>query len=109
MPLRLSLLVLTAVTIFTILPAAQATAPNVFGRHLGIGWSDGYHSHAACPPKHRILHHKQTIVAAPADVPWWKIPAVESVPPGEATWSPHNGPTLLRQPGEGSSVVTPKP
>lgn len=32
-------------------PAARAGWLNEWGRHLGIGWSDGYHAFDQCPPR----------------------------------------------------------
>lgn len=106
--------VLLAVSAATTLRAEPA---NSIGRYLGVGWSDGYHSHAACPPKRHVV---RTILpgppaarsAAPAkSIPWWMIPAdnPENLPPppdaAPSTSAP--GASLFRQPGEGASVHAP--
>jgi hypothetical protein len=105
-------------TLVTIVPAARGEVPHAIGRYLGMGWSDGYHSRTACPPKRHIVHHQPT--PAPAPIPWWKIPAegAEALPapaaqqPDTTRSFPPSGPSLFRQPGEGSSVTvssTPNP
>jgi hypothetical protein len=122
---RVSLI--TAALALSIVPAASGQSPNSCGRHLGIGWSDGYHSHTACPPKAHAIHQRPMTVpfvtTAPAmrpptsaaQVPWWKIPAApthaappETIPgPVEPEAAPNPtvaGQSLLRQPGEGTSV-----
>ena len=106
---------------------ARADFPNSCGRYLGIGWSDGYHSHSACPPKAKVSHPRPVavpvvvtapVMPAPAAVPWWKIPAappeaapIESMPApatdGESDSSSSAGQSLFRQPGEGTSVMGP--
>jgi hypothetical protein len=115
---------MVAVILLPIVPAARAQSPNSCGRYLGIGWSDGYHSHTACPPKRHAIHQRSVgvpvmttapIAPAPASVPWWKIPAVpseaappEPIPaplPQSAPSSSSAGQSLFRQPGEGSSVT----
>lgn len=85
------------------------------GRYLGVGWGDGYHSRTACPPKRHVIHHLPAAFAPPAaaPIPWWKIPAVdaETIPtpapqlPATTTTFPPTGPSLFREPGEGSSVT----
>ncbi|HMC12706.1 MAG TPA: hypothetical protein VKH44_15505, partial [Pirellulaceae bacterium] len=104
---RLPLSFIAAATLLTVVPAARGELPQSLGRYLGIGWSDGYHAYTACPPKPHIIHHKHAAAAFPvaappsAPLPWWKIPAA----PTEPT-SSESGPSLFRQPGEGSSVTT---
>lgn len=111
MPYSRFVLFVAAVALLTLMPAASAEIPHAFGRYHGTGWSDGYHSHAACPPKRRLLHHSSA--PAPASVPWWTIPAPDAEPlappshhyPGATRNFPPTGPSLFRQPGEGSSVT----
>lgn len=43
--------------VLTIVPAAQAGWGNEICRSLGFGWSDGYHSRTACPPKRTAFSH----------------------------------------------------
>jgi hypothetical protein len=43
--------ILAIVTVLAIVPAASAHGPGHLGRHSGFGWSDGYHSRTACPPR----------------------------------------------------------
>src|SRR5438270_10117774 len=100
---RISLGSLVAATlVVSIVPAARAQSPNTIGRYLGVGWSDGYHAHTACPPKPQRVHHRPVAVpvvtAAPvmsaptpttAPVPWWKIPATPTeTAPAETIPSP---------------------
>jgi hypothetical protein len=105
------------VAISTTAPVARAEFPHVIGRHCGIGWSDGYHSHTACPPKRHIVHHKTTFAPAPKPVPWWAIPAEqpdtpqpEQLPtpagqtPTTTGTSATGGRSLFRQNGDGSAV-----
>ena len=107
---------LAAVLVVSTIPAARAHTPNAVGRYLGIGWSDGYHSHTACPPKQHAIQQRQVgvpimttspIAPAPASVPWWKIPATpERIPAPEPTPGASSaGESLFRQPGEGASVT----
>jgi hypothetical protein len=108
---------LAIVAVVSIVPTVRAQWHPGVGRCLGVGWGDGYHSHTACPPKGHILHHPHP-GSAQAPVPWWKIPAAEgprqaeplpipaSSDPTGAPSSPPAGPSLFRQPGEGSSVST---
>src|SRR5206468_2860255 len=88
---RVSLVLLVAAGLaVAIVPTVRGQSPNSIGRYLGIGWSDGYHSHTACPPKPHAIHQQPVVVpvvtpvpaAAPAPVPWWKVPAAppESAP-----------------------------
>jgi len=121
-----SLVVLTAT--LTIVPAAWGQSPNSCGRYLGIGWSDGYHSHTACPPKTHAIHPWPVAVpvvttapimpapAPPPPVPWWKIPATQTQaqPAEQIPWpaaaqdtaaGSSAGSSLFRQPGESSSVT----
>lgn len=113
---RLSLISLTATgLVLAIAQSGRAELPSV-GRYLGVGWGDGYHSRTACPPKRHVAHHSYPFAipaTAPQEkpIPWWKIPAVQpeelSTPEPTATTStfPPSGPSLFRQPGEGSSVT----
>src|SRR5262245_46078652 len=97
-------------TLVSIVPAARGQSPCYLGRYLGFGWGDGYHSHTACPPKWHFPHH-QTMPAA-CSAPLWTVPpsVLEPLPPAPTpqpitTGSfPPRGPSLFRQPGEGSSV-----
>jgi hypothetical protein len=103
-----TLTLLSAVAMATFASALHAGHSHHLGRHLGVGWGDGYHARTACPPKRHFMH------AAPppaASLPWWMIPAegTETLPkvmPQEQLPGPDaaTGPTLFRQPGEGSSV-----
>jgi hypothetical protein len=105
MPRPLTLLLVSVVAVLSMAPIVRADYWHALGRHLGHGWGDGYHSRAACPPK-QLLRSS----APPAkSVPWWMIPAEGAEPlpaPGEVLPSPSSatGPSLFRQPGEGSSV-----
>jgi len=104
----------------TIVPVARAAVPHAFGRHCGIGWSDGYHSRAACPGP-RIAHHlplaAPVLAPAPAAIPWWKIPAAGAEelpsPAGKNPTSrtvPMSGPSLFSQPSAGpASAVSAVP
>jgi len=79
---------------------AQANDMHSFGRWMGIGWGDGYHSHYACPPRHSGAGRAQQ------KLPWWAIPAsVGEGQSGAAHTFPPAGPSLFRQAGEGSSVI----
>lgn len=98
----------TILVTLTALPTIAGEPLHSLGRHYGHGWSDGYHSRAACPPKRQLLH-QPTPAAKP--VPWWMIPAdgAEPLPhpgtkePVTSRHSPSSGPTLFRQPGDGAS------
>ena len=97
-----------ALTVLTILPTAWAELPHQCGRRAGIGWSDGYHSHAACPPQAPLIMHTQVAAAKPVALPWWKIPTVgASSSANSASFRPTSGPSLFRQPGEGTSINAP--
>ena len=114
--------IMTALAL-TLVPAARGELPNSTLRRWGIGWSDGYHSHTACPPKRHVIPHKSTFTAFPMaapksePIPWWKVPAAPtetypgevlptpaSLEAGTSRKSPTSGPSLFRQPGEGSSL-----
>jgi hypothetical protein len=106
--LRLTLRIAAAVTLVAMARPAVADWHGV-GRHWGLGWSDGYHARNACPPRRGIHHHGETAV------PWWAIPAADGEPlphpaaarkVSAARPTHPDGPTLFRQPGEGSSVLT---
>lgn len=101
MSIRARCLVVSVVTVLTILPAAHAEFPHNCGRYLGIGWSDGYHSRTACPPKAHFVIHKPIAPVKAEPTPWWKIPSTDV--------HPDSGPSLFRQPGEGVSVGAPTP
>ncbi len=107
MPRVLIIPVVVAGSLLTIGASVAADPLHSVGRHLGIGWSDGYHSRAACPPRHPLL---RTSPQPAKPVPWWMVPAEgdENLPspaPGDITPNPGatTGPSLFRQPGEGSS------
>ena len=98
------------VTTLLIAPAAQADWSHGPGRHWGIGWSDGYHAKNACPPRHS---HNCPNCQPPS--PWWATmgqPAEALPPPAAMSPAPAAGRTrvpaghsLLRQPGEGTTVT----
>jgi hypothetical protein len=99
---------LAAVAFLALAPALQAAHSHHLGRYLGVGWSDGYHSRTACPPKRHLLHAASQPTKP---LPWWMIPAEDLEPlpktaPDEQLPAPDaaTGPSLFRQPGEGSSV-----
>jgi hypothetical protein len=101
-----------AIALGAVVSAARGESRHSMGRYWGVCWSDGYHSRAACPPKRHVSHHHQP-APAPTAVPWWKVPAAdaEELPhpagqgPATSRTFPPSGPSLLRQPGEGSSVT----
>src|SRR4029434_8944681 len=100
--------ILAVVSVLTIAPTARAEFPLSVCRYLGCHWGDGYHSGATAPPKRHTSYYQRGEV--PASVPWWQIPAAgEELPyPGPSAASrpfPPSGPSLFRQPGDGSSVV----
>jgi hypothetical protein len=86
-------------------PVARGHWLNAVGRYLGVGWSDGYHSRTACPPK------PGAILPPAGPAPWWTVPAESPEPlPHPATQRPLShgldsatGPSLFRQPGEGAT------
>jgi hypothetical protein len=102
---RTILPLLAVVLTLTVVPLAQAHWFSDFGRHLGVGWSDGYHAHNDCPPQHGSAHCRS---GSPESV-WWGdsakvsegLPQARTLHGGRQARS---GPTLFRQPGEGSSV-----
>lgn len=105
---RASFPIVTFAAIVASLPSWAGEPLHSLGRHYGHGWSDGYHSRTACPPKRQI-----TAMPVPTaqPVPWWMIPADQAEPlphpasqePTTSRYSPSSGPSLYRQPGEGSS------
>jgi hypothetical protein len=119
--LRLTLRIAAVVMLLAMSRPAFADWHGV-GRYWGLGWSDGYHARNACPPRRGIHHHGEMAV------PWWAVPAAdgEALPHpaaprkvstarpmdadglGRPSYRPTHpdGPTLFRQPGEGSSVLT---
>jgi hypothetical protein len=107
MSVRAILPLVTVVATFAAVPASAVEPIHSLGRHYGHGWSDGYHSRAACPPKRSILHSPPP---AAQSTPWWMIPAggAEPLPqpatkePSTSRTSPASGPSLFRQPGAGA-------
>jgi hypothetical protein len=104
--------VLSVVAVFAVLliaPSARAEWHYSLGRYHGYGWGDGYHARTYCPPARASVYSGK-----PAAPPWWMTPAeqIEEVPHPAAkpafeavqAW-PAMGPSLFRQPGEGSSVI----
>src|SRR3954464_906006 len=117
MPRLMVLSLVTAVALCTATPNLQAASPHSFCRYCGIGWSDGYHSHTACPPKRHIVHDKLAPPPRPKPVPWWAIPAEqldtpqpELLPtpadqtPAISGTSSTSGRSLFRQSGDNSAV-----
>ena len=101
--------VVAIVAILSIVTIARADWTHTVGRYLGVGWSDGYHSRYACPP--RPIRAKQHVEEK---LPWWATPAADAEqlpqPPTPANASgapayPPAGASLFRSPGEGSSVI----
>lgn len=90
-------------------PPARAERAYSVGRQLGVLWGDGYHARTACPPR---LSGCRMAPAAPKPLPWWATPAppAEQLPhpaeaaPGVENSPPPAGSSLLRQPGEGTSL-----
>lgn len=101
---RAAVLLMTLVSVVTAAPPAQAHWWGV-GRYLGVGWGDGYHAKNAGPANHGIPNYPH----GSPDVPWWAVPA-ESLPQPARRHEPQlpAGPSLFRQPGEGSSVIVPE-
>ena len=127
MRLRLDVAIIGALTVVSIAPAAKAGWSDAVGRCVGVGWGDGYHARNACPPRGSACRHAQM------PTPWWATPATKveplphpaarpegtgetPVPPQRPTGiretsapfylrtTPTTGPSLFRQPGEGSSI-----
>jgi hypothetical protein len=106
MPARLIVLLVAILAAVSFAPPARGEWMHSIGRYLGVGWSDGYHSQTACPPKHVA----RKPVALPGPPPWWTIPADSAEPlphpaakqPVSASATPPAGQSLFRQPGEGS-------
>ena len=97
---------LAVVLTLTIVPLAQAHWFSDLGRHLGMGWSDGYHAQNDCPPQHGSAHCRS---CSPQTVLWGNS-AVEPeglAHPRASHGGRHvpTGPSLFRYPGEGSSVI----
>jgi hypothetical protein len=90
-----------AVLVLTAGGVARANYPHSLCRWTGIGWSDGYHSQAGCPPKGHLVHRQAAIVPAAKvkPTPWWMIPAADA----EQVPAPAPAPA----PPDGSSVVGP--
>ena len=117
MPRLMIVSLITAAALFAAARNVRAAFPTSICRSHGIGWSDGYHSHTACPPKRHIVHHKPARAPTPKPVPWWAIPADQhgapqpeelpapsgQTPPTTST-SGTSGRSLLRQSGDSSTV-----
>jgi hypothetical protein len=104
MPRRAILPLITVVASLMLATAAQANWLNGVGRYLGVGWSDGYHSRTACPPK----RPGGNCPNCDPEAPWWAKPATTAEPlphPAGVSRAPASGPSLFRQPGTGSSVI----
>jgi hypothetical protein len=69
-----------AVLVFSAVSAANANYPHSVCRWLGTGCSDGYHSHAACPPRPHAAARQAVVIPAAArnTTPWWMIPAANA-------------------------------
>jgi hypothetical protein len=100
---------IAAVSLVTIVPQAQAEVLGAMGRYLGVGWGDGFHSRAACPPR-RHSGFNPYGPYYPGTLPWWTVPQeAEPLPhpaaqtPTTSRATPPAGPSLFRQAGEGSS------
>lgn len=102
--------ILRSVTIAVTLTGAMAQAAgplHSLGRHYGHGWSDGYHAKPALVAQPQAAGN---YFPAEKPLPWWMIPADGSEPlPQPALKQPvtsrvhsSSGPTLFRQPGDGS-------
>jgi hypothetical protein len=111
MQIRLILSLMATVALMHIAAHARADWHYSLGRHLGVGWGDGYHSRTACLPRRSVGY-----AGSQPSTPWWAAPAVETEPlPQPAATQPTGpshphtspGPSLFRQPGEGSSIVVP--
>ena len=107
---RTILPLVTVIAALSMSPTAHAHWWDGVGRHLGVGWGDGYHAKNACPPR----HPNRNGMYGPVEVPWWAAPPApaESLPhPAPGHPGPHiqAGPSLFRQPGEGSSVIVTEP
>ena len=111
MPVRTIVPLIAILATLTALPTTAGEPLHSLGRHYGHGWSDGYHSRAACAPKRQL---RQQAAPAATAVPWWMVPAdgTEPLPhpstkePVTSRHSPSSGPTLFRQPGEGASATS---
>jgi hypothetical protein len=68
----------------TLLPAAIASGhgPQALARHCGFGWSDGYHSRTACPPR-KGVHPKPCLTCGPV------APYEDPIYGSSATLLPH--------------------
>lgn len=106
--LRCIILRTFAVTLTLTGVAAQAAGPfHSLGRHCGHGWSDGYHSR---PAAHAHGYPTSGPIPAEKPLPWWMIPSDGSEPlpqptlkqPATSRVHSSSGPTLFRQPGDGS-------
>jgi len=108
MLIRSIIRVVAVVALLSIVTIARADWTHTVGRYLGVGWSDGYHSRSACPPRH--MGTKQYVEEK---LPWWATPAADAEqlpqpPPANASGAhayPPGVASLFRSPGEGSSVI----
>ena len=104
MPRRTILPLVAVIACLTFVPAARANWLNGVGRHLGVGWSDGYHATNGCPQKHAASSDPNYTLESP----WWSVLTPQNGQlPISASGRSHRpaGPSLFRQPGTGSSVI----
>jgi len=102
--------VVTTVVILATMPAARAELPHPLGRYSGMGWSDGYHSQAACPPKAPLIIHKPVAPAKAGPIPWWKIPASDAGRAGSMGYGSSAGdPWGSQQLNDGATIHGPTP
>jgi hypothetical protein len=113
---RLFLAMIAIVTVAMMARSGHADVHQSMGRYLGIGWGDGYHSRNLCPPRHNAAQYTPATTT-----PWWATPAAPAEQlPHPAEQLPHpaapirpstgnsiraTGPSLFRQPGEGTSIT----
>jgi hypothetical protein len=100
---------IAAISFVTLAPEARGELAGGLGRYLGVGWGDGYHSRAACPPR-RHSGFNPYGPYYPGTTPWWTVPEEAEPLPHPAAQSPATtgafspaGPSLFRQSGENSS------
>jgi hypothetical protein len=78
-------ILLATLTIAAILLAGRAAfghGTHHVGRHCGFGWSDGYHSRTACPPR-KGVHPKPCPTCVPT------AGHADPIPGSSATLLPH--------------------